>query len=139
MFIFSILKSKRSRKGSLLLEALLSIVILSTSLTVIIQAMTSSLRATVYSAEYTRALVLLEDQFFGYFLEGHVEDAIQEKLPFPYPNQKFSYTLDTQNLESYPNNHLNEMRFGVSWKSGQKDNKIVLTTFLMRSGDISIE
>ena len=67
--------SKKNRRGSILLEALLSVVILSVSMTVIIQSMTSSLRAMEYSANYTMAIVLLENKIIDLILQNSVESA----------------------------------------------------------------
>ena len=62
MYIHLIQLLHKSKRGSLLLEVLLSIVILSTSVTVIIQAMTSSLRAMAYSVQYAKIANVLENE-----------------------------------------------------------------------------
>ena len=46
------------QRGSLLIEVLAYVVILSTALTFIIQSMTASLRAIQYGAGYTTAIIL---------------------------------------------------------------------------------
>ena len=60
------MKKKRpantGKRGSILLEALLSVLIISVSITTIIQSMVSSLRATVFSVDYSKATLLMENK-----------------------------------------------------------------------------
>ncbi len=54
--------SRNKDQGSILIEALLSTVILSVSITIIIHSMISSLRAEKYAADYSLALILTDNK-----------------------------------------------------------------------------
>lgn len=56
------LKLKTKERGSMLLEALLSTIILSASITIIIYSMISSLRASKYTADHSVALILTDNK-----------------------------------------------------------------------------
>lgn len=125
-----------NRRGSVLLEALLSVIILSVSLTVIIQAMTSSLRAATFSAQYTQAIILLDNQMSEMMKDGMATAHFHESGRFeaPFDNFEYSYTTkDYKDLlysgaESIPD--LNEASMVVSWGSDKKNKKINIHTLL---------
>ena len=59
-----------NNKGSVLLESLVAVVIMSVSLTVIIQAMANNLRFAQVHQGYSKALFLLEDRLQEAFFDG---------------------------------------------------------------------
>lgn len=122
--------NKRFRKGSLLIEALLSVVVLSVGITMIIQAMTSSLRAATYSTEYTKALILLENKMFELIQKGIIQTGKNEKESFPAPYEKYESNLITKKASAENASELNEVLLEILWRSGRKNNRIQLTTYL---------
>ena len=121
---------KRNSRGSLLLEALLTVVILSTSLTLIIQALTLSQRAVVYSSDYTIALTLIENKMFDLMQKGVIAANLNLEEAFPHPYEKFHYALTTQLLAEGDQKTLNEIDLIVSWSSGKKNNQMKIKSYL---------
>ena len=142
IFDWNKLKEKNNRKGSILLEALLSVVILSVSITLIIQSMTSSYRATVYNADYTTAFLLIENKLFEVIQKGYLEAGLREEKNFLSPYEKYKYLLSVNPYQSsFANtgedpadqNHLNRIDLKLSWSSGKRKNNILLKTLLFNS------
>ena len=129
--MFRYLISKLNRKGSLLVEALLAISILSIGLTLIIQSFLSSVRATVYAADYSLATILLENKMSDLIEKGFIGDSIDEEGFLEGPNEKFRYHLETHNMETQGGSaNLNQVKLSILWSSGRKTNSILLTTYL---------
>ena len=135
-------KREYKRKGSLLLEALLSIIILSTSISLVIRAMTSSLRATRYSADYTEAMFLLENEFFDILSEGFVVADEQGEKRLEEPYEKYSCSIESEEFEDaiMPTSGedipvILEVGSDISWKSGRKENKLTIQTFLFEDNE----
>ena len=125
-------KSTSSRRGSLLLEALLSITILSVSLTLVIQSMTASLRAAVYSTGYTTAIFLLEGKMVEMIQEGFVEAGQYADEAFSPPFEEYHYLMQTEAAKETGFEDLNHIHMAVSWGRENKKSKISLGTFLFR-------
>lgn len=123
----------KHNKGSLLLEALLSIVILSVSVTVVIQSMASSLRAAVYSVDYTKALFLLEDTMFGLMQEGFITPGISEERTYPAPNEKFRYVLKTEPNDEPGQENINKVELSVLWETKRRESAIKLETYILNA------
>lgn len=119
-----------NKSGSLLIEVLLSVVILSTALTLMIQAMTSSLRALQYGAGYTTALILLENQMCELLRKGASESGLREIKNLTESVPVYRYSLQTRSLSAAGEDKINQVDMTVSWRSGKKDNQVGLTTFL---------
>lgn len=124
----------RNQNGSILLEALLATVILSMSITVIMQSLTSSLRAAKYSAQYTKALILLDDQLTEYFQEGFIETGIKETQSFPAPFDDYKYSVSSDSAEDF-GEHVNLLEMDINWKSGRRENGIIVETLLFDKED----
>ena len=125
--------SDRGRRGSLLVEALLSVGILSTALTLMIQSMTASLRAIQYGAGYTTALILLDNQMCELSRKGATASGLRETEELTGagdPLIVYRYSLQTASLDDAANQGITQADATVAWRSGKKDNVIGLTTFL---------
>ena len=107
-------------------------VILAVSLTLIIQSITSALRSTVYSADYTVAINLMENKMFELIQRGFIESDRNEEDDFPEPFSRFHYSLETKPL-SGEEKALDEVMLKVSWSSGIKKNNILLRTYLFNA------
>ncbi len=122
---------KRSNsQGSILIEALLSVMILSVSITLMIQAMTSSLRASVYSADYTKAALLLDNKLQEIFETQTIPSGKNETGLLSAKDDQFKYLLTPASLSDENLQGINEMDLEVNWKSGEKTNRIKLKTYL---------
>ena len=116
----------------LLLEAIFAIVILVVSLSVIIESLVSGLRATVFTADYSKALVLADNAMSQIMRKRIVDAAFASEGNFPSPNDQFHYQVTTEKMLSpdAAEGGLNEVQLVVSWKSGQKEQNIRVTTWL---------
>ena len=120
-------------KGSLLIEALLAVVILSTSITIIIQSMTASLRASDASKSYSLALILLENNMYDLIQQGFIDSNLRKQGNFPEPYEQYKYELETTPYDGVEGNHLNTVNLKVSWVSGRKNNAIIVQSYLFNS------
>lgn len=120
--------------GGLLLEALLAVVILSVSLTLIIQAMTSSLRATVYTTDYSTALLLMENKLVELMLMNAEDISTGDDVEFAEPNERFQYSVATSDLSTEEAEGVNNVTMEVSWKSGSRNNNVVVETYVLEAG-----
>ena len=130
--------SDRGRRGSLLVEVLLSVVILSTALTFMIQAMTSSLRAIQYGAGYTTALILLDNQMVELLRKGAIASGLRETKELTGAVDSpvvYRYSMQTGSLDAAADKGVNQVDATVAWRSGKKDNAIGLTTFLFAASN----
>ena len=130
--------SDRGRRGSLLVEVLLSVVILSTALTLMIQSMTASLRAIQYGAGYTTALILLDNQMCELSRKGAIQAGLRETKELTEagdPLITYRYSLQTASLDDAAGKGINQVDATVAWRSGKKDNAIGLTTFLFAASN----
>ncbi len=126
-------KGRRSQKGSLLMEVLLAISILSVSLTLIVHSFLSGLRASVYTKDYSIALSLLQNKLFELKQKNPVSDSLDESGDFDEPYQKFKYHLKTESLdETQSLNGLAKATLDVSWVSGKSKKDISLSTYLFK-------
>ena len=114
----------------MLIEAMLSVAILSVSVTFVIQSLTSSLRATVYSADYTKAIVLLENKMVALFQAGFIDAGMSKEESFPDPYSEFKYALVTKKMPGSDQDNINLVTLDVVWMSGKKKNSIFLETYL---------
>jgi len=123
----------RDRRGSLLIEVLVSVVILSTALTLIIQSMTAGLRAIQYGAGYTTAIILLDNQICDLLRQGTVRSGLRETKSLAWPagsRTGYSYSMRAEPSDIVADNKIVEVDASVAWRSGKKDNQITVTTFL---------
>ncbi|HBR14541.1 MAG TPA: hypothetical protein DD723_03225 [Candidatus Omnitrophica bacterium] len=118
-------------KGSLLLEGLLSVAILSFAVTLIIQAMTSSLRAILYSADYTTALVLGEDKMFDLLKDGFIESGLRQEGKFSSPYNRFQYALKADPHQEDGENGFNDVTLDVFWGKEKRKNHVVVRTYFL--------
>ncbi len=116
---------KRNNKGFLLLEALVSVAILSVALVMILSSFMRSIRATELSEDYFRAGLLLEEKFFELYANGIKEGSKGEE--FSVFDNRFSWNLDVVRLDE---DEVHEVSLGVSWNQGSKEYSTFLLTYL---------
>jgi Tfp pilus assembly protein PilV len=121
-----------SAQGTLLLEVLLAVVILSTSLSVIVKSLASSLRAMATSADYSKAMILLENKMFELMRKKIIDASFTDAGGFPSPFEKYQYTVKTHGTaEGNQPNGVNEVEVRVFWSSGLNQKGISATTCLL--------
>ncbi|MFH1360892.1 MAG: hypothetical protein ABIJ41_07695 [Candidatus Omnitrophota bacterium] len=120
-----------SARGTILMEVLLTITILSVGLTFIIRSFITSLRSSVITSDYSTALLLVDNKMHKYLQSIFVEDGIDEKDSFEEPFEKYHYELTTQQAaQEGALSALSEVALKAGWTSGQKKNSINVMTYL---------
>ncbi len=115
-------------RGAFLIEVLLTVVILSISLTLIIQSLTSSLKASARVASYTHAILAIENAML---------DLAYKKFPpgsstNSQSNELFQVSSNIQKISSEKNiKNGKEVQLQVSWKTNQKPQKLSVTTYAL--------
>lgn len=122
-----------SKKGSILVEALLSVVILSISITLIIQAMTASLRATTYGADYSQALFLMENKMSEMMRSGTIASYSGQKEFLDKPFDRYMYEVRHLPLYDEEESEIHHVDAEISWESGKKSNQIIVQTYMWSS------
>ena len=123
---------KINQNGSLLLESLLAIVIVSVSLTVIIQALVSNLRAMERSSSYLSAMVSLENKMNALIYKCLRHQPLKESVSFDSSDDPYKYSLEEHNIDGDEKTAvLKEVKLISSWKEGKKDQRMSLMTYLL--------
>ena len=121
----------KSRKGSILVEVLLTVVILSVGLTAIIQAMNTSVRGVYHTTGYTTAVLLAENTMFAHLSKGFVRAGFQETKNFAPPYSAYRYYLQARNAPDEGSaGKKNEVTLTVLWGRENKEKKLNLVTYL---------
>jgi Tfp pilus assembly protein PilV len=125
-------------RGSILLEVLLAITILSVSVTLVIQAMTSSLRATRFSSDTTIALFLLENKMTELIQAGGIKAGLSQTGKFSDPYNDYRYLIKTQQKPAPEVSEgsvgeveaIHELTLEISWNRGKKEKSVSAVTYL---------
>ncbi len=123
---------KKSRYYVFLLEALLIIVLLSVSLTTIIGSFVTSLRANVYSAHYSTAILLADNRLFTLMQKMKIKESVDQRDFFSSPFESYRYqvrskeALDIRGAES-----LQAVDVDIFWNTGNKEGVLSLSTLLL--------
>jgi Tfp pilus assembly protein PilV len=118
----------KQKKGVLLLETLLAVVILSTSLVFIVQSLTSSLRTVTLSLDYTRALFILENKMAALVL-GTASESGNDTIEGA--ERTFTYTENKESQSGSGSVSKEKVDMEVSWHAGRKDNAVSLQTYIL--------
>ena len=121
--------------GFILLEALVSIVIIAVSLTFILQSFTATYRAAALNADYTKALILLENQMSLVAQKGFIEAGLQQDTEYSEPFERFRYHLAATPSSSNVKGEINDVKLDITFTSGVKNNQISLITYLFKPAD----
>ena len=122
---------QRLKRGFILVEALLSIVIIAVSLNFILQSFTATYRAAALNVDYTKAAILLENQMSLITQKQFVQAGQDQEGECLHPFENFHYHLQTTDGAGA----LNDVHLDISWKSGVKNNQISLMTYLLKPTD----
>jgi len=113
-------------KGSVLLEALLSVIILSVCVTMIIQSMFVSIRALDYSSDYTMALIFADNKM-NYL--RYQKSNKHEQIGLNKFDKKYNYLVETKKLGRFDT--IDIVTMNLSWSSGKKVNRVLFQTYLL--------
>ncbi len=120
--MISLIGKKRSNKGFLFIELLISVLIMSIGLVAVLNSLIQSLRAIEYSSNYFQACLLLEDKAFEIYNSDKKEGFSRGVF-----NSKFSWELNVVTLEEIA---LNEVSLKVLWNDRNKEYDIFMATYL---------
>lgn len=122
----------RNGRGSVLIEVLLSVVILSTSLTFIIRAMASSAMALEYGAGYTLGLINLENQMSDILRRGFIASGVHEEKELTKTKPSYHYSLTTAPWQPIKEgaSPISQVDIKIVWRSGKRENQVTVQTLL---------
>ncbi len=116
------------QNGFLLLETLLAIVFLTVGLTTVLRSYGSSLDSLGISADYTKALVLLERSLWPYEAAGSIVPGTYSG-EFSEEDENFQWEVEASELIELG---ICEVRATVSWERRGKIRHVSLVTYLKR-------
>jgi hypothetical protein len=123
------MKKGFSRQGSFLIEALLSVVILSTSITIIIQSLAIAAKTKSESSRYATAAILADNFLAEKIRKQFIESGVREENHFSQPHEKYKHVFVTQKFN--PDfERINQLDLTVSWPIGNGEKKIHVSTLL---------
>lgn len=127
MSILSKKNCSRPRKGSLLLEAILSVLIMSVCLVLVIQGFMTVVRATRESDGYARAVFAGENMIFA-LMQTMTTAAPWNADEIPRdPNQTILMTKQPRESGGL----LEEVDLEIQWRTGSKSKSLFLSTLLL--------
>lgn len=132
IFLMQKLKTKNhQRRGSILVEAILAIIILAICLTLIIQSMTGSLRASKYAGDYTLAVIAAENEMFDRIEKSFIASGIRDTTTDVVAGRSFDTQIETQAVVGAENDKINQVSLDVKWISGKRKNQFGVFTYLL--------
>ena len=115
------------RSGFMLLEAILSVVIVSICLTLIAQSLLTNFRTGVRFQEMTRSLIVMENRLGLLFAtDASQVDFNSNVTPMSTPFDKFTSSAAT----SAVNDHLKKVELQLNWPAGHAQGHLEVTTFV---------
>ena len=116
------------KRGFLLLETLLAVFFLTVGLTAVLRSYGSSIRALGISADYTKALLLLEKSLWEFESKGSITPGTFSG-EFYEDDGNFRWKIDASELTE---TGLCETRATVSWEQRGKPREVSIVTYLKR-------
>jgi len=117
----------KSRSGFMLLEAILTVVIVSISLTFIAQALLTNFRTGVRFQESVRSLIVMENRLGVVYATNASEDVLDsfpQALDEPYAKFTISARKDTIN------EHLKKIGLRLNWPVSRSQGHLDVTTII---------
>ncbi len=128
-------------RGSILIEVLLSVVILATCISIILQAMTSSLRAVRFSSSYTQAMIILDNKMGDILKKGSILPNLKDGGSLDEPFDHFQYEVLSRGYkeQAMPQttdvNDLNEVELSVLWGNDDLKKKLTVHTLSLEAAN----
>ena len=123
-------ETRLGKKGFLLLEVLVSVIIITVGLVYIIRSFSMSTRAIATSRDYIKAASLMEDKLWELEQARQVERG-EDKGYFD-DERKFTWEIKAEEEEESP---VNKMELDVSWKRRERSQSISLVTYIWNEED----
>ena len=124
-----ILKIKSS-KASILLEVLFAIVILSISVTLIIQSMSSSLKAIVYNSQYMKALLFSENAIVNVLQQKDASTISDNNIKYDQNVfEGYEYKVAANAADSKGTTDLKNILITTTWGLEHKQKRFLLETY----------
>lgn len=120
----------RDRRGTLLLEVLLALVIMSISLGVIIQSMTSSLRGARYAAQYTQAAMAADTEMTRLLKESRIQGAGPSGRPEGGNDEPDAFIFTIDAAASPEASDLEIDTLTAEWQNGGKTSRFQIATYV---------
>ena len=117
----------KPRAGFMLLEAILSVVIVSVCLTFIAQALLTNFRTGMRFQESIRSFIVMENRLgllFATSASDDMLDSSSQALEKPY--DKFSVSAQTDTI----NDHLKKVGLTLNWPGGKIPGRLDVTTII---------
>ena len=132
-----LIKRLHKQQGSLLLEVLMAIVILSIGLTFIIQSQSSSLRALNYGSNYSHAAFLIDNKLSEILLNKIIDKNFHDSGNFNSPFQAFHFEISTSPI-TWPDDEtfsetVSQIKLNLTWPNGTKTQDISTTLCLLHA------
>lgn len=121
----SLIGNRRSNKGFLLLEIVISVAILTAGLLLVLNSFVRSIGAIELSRDYFKASLLGEEKM--YELQNAQLTEGSSGGVFPDFNSEFSWRLSAKKIEE---NALKEADLEIYWQQGAKRKNISILTYL---------
>ena len=111
----------------MLLEAILSVVIVSICLTFIAQSLLANFRTGVRFQEMIRSLIVMENRLgLLYATTASEEDLDSNPQPLDKPYDKFTVSAQTDTI----NDHLKKVGLKLNWPAGKIQGQLEMTTII---------
>ena len=115
------------RSGFMLLEAILTVVIVSICLTFIAQALLTNFRTGMRFQEATRSLIVMENRLWLLYATNASEDQLDSyPQPLDEPYDKFTVSARKDTI----NNHLKKIGLLLNWPVGKIQGHLNVTTII---------
>ena len=121
---------RKDRRASLLVEALLAVMILSVSITLIIRSMTSALSSAKTGAKYTVSLFLLDDRMFEFMRALFIPPGYSDQGSFKSPFEDYEYFVETRRTDN-PDEMITALDLTVSFGPAEKPRAIKSQTYFL--------
>ena len=117
----------KEREGFMLLEAILSVVIVSICLTFIAQSLLTNFRTGVRFQETVRSFMVMENRLGLLFAtSASQEDMDSNAQPLDKPYDKFTVSTQTNTV----NDHLKKVELTLNWPVGKPEGHLDVTTII---------
>jgi type II secretory pathway pseudopilin PulG len=116
-----------NKKGFMLLEAILSVVIVSICLTFIAQSLLTNFRTGVRFQETIRSLIVMENRLGLLYATTGSEDQLDSYAqPLEEPYDKFTVSAQSDTI----NDHLKKVGIKLNWPAGHTPGHLDVTTVI---------
>ena len=120
--------SPLKKGGFFLIEILLVIVILSVSLTLIVQSLLSNLQVIKYNKEFSQAIIFLDNAMS----KAGIEDSLGAEVDNSFLNSKedfYQHDIEETVVDGNEESFLKTIEMDISWNSGKRNNRIAASTY----------